>query len=88
MRTIGKYEVVEKIGEGGFGSVYKGFDPHIRRHVAIKACTTEDDEIRLSRRTEWRDLGADTHVGMGQRMFATNVGETAILEARVVELKE
>jgi len=47
----------------------------------------EDDDIRLSRRTEWRDLGADTHVGMGQRMFATNVGETAILEARVVELK-
>jgi type VI secretion system protein ImpE len=47
----------------------------------------EDDEIRLSRRTEWRDLGADTHVGMGQRMFATNVGETAILEARVIELK-
>jgi type VI secretion system protein ImpE len=47
----------------------------------------QDDEIRLSRRTEWRDLGADTHVGMGQRMFATNVGETAILEARVIELK-
>ena len=47
----------------------------------------EDDEIRLSRKTEWRDLGADTHVGMGQRMFATDVGETALLEARVVELK-
>jgi len=47
---------------------------------------SEDDDIRLCRKTEWRDLGADTHVGMGQRMFATNVGETAILEARVIEL--
>jgi type VI secretion system protein ImpE len=47
----------------------------------------EDDDIRLSRKTEWRDLGADTHVGLGQRMFATDVGETALLEARVVELK-
>jgi type VI secretion system protein ImpE len=46
----------------------------------------EDDEIRLCRKTEWRDLGADTHIGMGQRMFATDVGETALLEARVVEL--
>jgi type VI secretion system protein ImpE len=46
----------------------------------------EDDEVRLSRKTEWRDLGADTHVGMGQRMLATDVGETAILEARVIEL--
>jgi len=47
----------------------------------------EDDEIRLSRKTEWRDLGADTHVGLGQRMFATDVGETALLEARTIELK-
>ena len=46
----------------------------------------EDDGLRLCRRTEWRDVGADTHVGMGQRMFATDVGETAILEARVIEL--
>jgi type VI secretion system protein ImpE len=47
----------------------------------------QDDDLRLSRKTEWRDLGADTHVGMGQRMLATDVGETAILEARVIELK-
>jgi type VI secretion system protein ImpE len=46
----------------------------------------EDDDLRLARKTEWRDLGADTHVGMGQRMFATDVGETALLEARVIEL--
>lgn len=47
----------------------------------------EDDDVRLSRKTEWRDLGADTHVGLGQRMLATDVGETAILEARAIELK-
>ena len=46
MRTIGKYEVVEKIGDGGFGTVYKGFDPHIRRFVAIKSCTSGEQEIR------------------------------------------
>jgi serine/threonine protein kinase len=46
MRTIGKYEVVEKIGEGGFGTVFKGFDPHIRRFVAIKACTSEEQDVR------------------------------------------
>jgi type VI secretion system protein ImpE len=48
---------------------------------------SEDDDIRLSRKTQWRDLGADTHVGLGQRMLATDVGETAILEARAIELK-
>ena len=46
MRTIGKYEVVEKIGEGGFGTIFKGFDPHIRRFVAIKSCTSDEEDLR------------------------------------------
>ncbi|HEV8240927.1 MAG TPA: serine/threonine-protein kinase [Thermoanaerobaculia bacterium] len=46
MRNIGKYEVVEKIGEGGFGTIFKGFDPHIRRFVAIKSCSSEEQEVR------------------------------------------
>lgn len=34
---IGKYQILEPIGRGGTGTVYKGFDPAIRRNVAIKA---------------------------------------------------
>ena len=45
-----------------------------------------DDDVRMCRRTQWHDLGSETHVGMGQRMFATDAGETAILEARLIEL--
>ncbi|HEY6065496.1 MAG TPA: GAF domain-containing serine/threonine-protein kinase [Thermoanaerobaculia bacterium] len=43
---IGKYEIVEKIGSGGFGTVYKGWDPLIRRHVAIKTCEVGSKDIR------------------------------------------
>lgn len=43
---IGKYEIVEKIGSGGFGTVYKGWDPLIRRHVAIKTCEVGNKDIR------------------------------------------
>jgi serine/threonine-protein kinase len=43
---FGKYEVVGKIGVGGFGEVYKGRDPYIKRLVAIKTCTSDDDNIR------------------------------------------
>ncbi len=43
---IGKYEVREKIGVGGFGEVYKGYDPFIKRLVAVKTCSSSDQDIR------------------------------------------
>lgn len=43
---IGKYEIKEVIGKGGFGVVYKGYDPFIKRFVAIKTCELEDKEVR------------------------------------------
>jgi serine/threonine protein kinase len=43
---IGKYEVSEQIGVGGFGAVYRGRDPFIKRAVAIKTCQVNDEEIK------------------------------------------
>ena len=43
---IGKYEIVGKIAAGGFGLIYKGWDPYIKRPVAIKLCATPDAEVR------------------------------------------
>jgi serine/threonine-protein kinase len=34
--TLGKYRVTAVLGEGAMGVVYKGFDPGIQRHVALK----------------------------------------------------
>ena len=45
-----------------------------------------DDALKLARRTEWKDLGEDTFVGLGQRMWTTDAGEKALLEVRSVAL--
>ena len=43
---FGKYEVEGRLGEGGFGVVYRGRDPLLDRPVAIKACSRSDGELR------------------------------------------
>ena len=45
LESIGKYEVLDIIGEGGFGVVYKARDPLMERLVAIKVCSSDDEQI-------------------------------------------
>ena len=44
--SFGKYLVVDLIGEGGFGRVFKGQDPDLKRAVAIKTCSLQEPETR------------------------------------------
>jgi serine/threonine protein kinase len=46
MEQIGKYAIVGQIGTGGFGVVYEGRDPFLKRRVAIKTCSSEESDIR------------------------------------------
>jgi serine/threonine-protein kinase len=42
--TLGRYEVLEEIGRGAMGTVYRGRDPKINRDVAIKTLPFEGIE--------------------------------------------
>jgi serine/threonine-protein kinase len=46
LERLGKYQITEVLGTGAMGVVYKGFDPNIRRTVAIKTIRKEliDDD--------------------------------------------
>jgi serine/threonine-protein kinase len=57
---IGKYEILEQIGVGGFGAVYRGRDPFIKRTVAVKTCQLNDEEIK-SRFFREAELAGNLH---------------------------
>lgn len=61
MEKIGKYEILDKIGSGGFAVVYRGYDPFIKRPVAIKVCYSSDPETRERFKREAEIAGRLVH---------------------------
>lgn len=47
----------------------------------------DKDALRLARMTTWVEAGPSTFVGLGQRMWATDVGEFALLDTREIALR-
>ncbi len=76
---IGRYEIVEKIAEGGFGEVFLGTDTMIRRQVAIKTCKSTDEDLRRRFLREAEVAGRLEHPHIAAVFDAGFDGETPFL---------
>lgn len=45
LKTIGRYEIVKKLGQGSKGSVHLGRDPYIERQVAVKVYRLPNETV-------------------------------------------
>jgi serine/threonine-protein kinase len=59
--TIGRYQVLERIGGGAMGTVYRAHDPQIGRTIAIKVLNVNDQDLHARFRQEVRTAGTLTH---------------------------
>jgi serine/threonine-protein kinase len=88
---LGKYSISEVLGKGAMGVVYKGFDPHIRRTVALKTIRKElvdEDQAAtlLARfRNEAQAAGRLSHPGIVGVYEWGEAGELVFLAMEYVE---
>jgi serine/threonine-protein kinase len=88
---LGKYTISEVLGKGAMGVVYKGFDPHIRRTVALKTIRKDlvDDEQEatlLARfHNEAQAAGRLSHPGIVGVYEWGEEGDVAFLAMEYVE---
>lgn len=85
---LGEYELLEKLGEGGMGAVYKARHTKLKRIVAIKVLApgrTHDDKAIARFEREMEAVGRVDHPNIVRAMDAREIEGTRILVMEYVE---
>lgn len=88
MKTLGKFEIIEKIGQGAMGMVYKARDPFIGRLVALKTITTglsEDANLLERFYQEARSAGTLAHPNIVTIFELGKEGDTPFIAMEFIE---
>lgn len=86
--TLGPYRLLEKLGEGGMGAVYKARHEHLDKLVAVKILpqhVTERPDAVARFKREMKAVGKITHPNIVQAFDAGEIGGTHYLAMEYVE---
>jgi serine/threonine-protein kinase len=92
LERLGRYELLEELGRGAMGVVYKARDPQIDRHVAVKVLTTapglDPGEAQQHRERFQREARAAGRLAHPNIVTIHDVGEDQGRSFLVMELVE
>ena len=85
---LGSYEILDRLGAGGMGEVYRARDPKLERHVAVKVLSealSEDPEALDRFEREARAVAALSHPNILSIFDFGKQGETAYAVTELLE---
>jgi eukaryotic-like serine/threonine-protein kinase len=81
--VLGRFRVEERIGSGGFGTVYRAWDERLQRPVAVKVIDREHGAPRVTR--EAQAVARLTHRNIATLYELASDGERAFLVSELIE---
>ncbi|HMC88669.1 MAG TPA: protein kinase, partial [Gemmataceae bacterium] len=75
---LGNYRIMERIGSGGMGEVYKAEHIHMKRTVAIKVLVTEEDNNSVFLQRFYSEMQATAVLSHPNIVLAFDAGEMAV----------
>ncbi len=87
-KTLSHYKIIEKIGQGGMGEVYRATDTKLNRDVALKILPERfaSDTQRMGRfQREAQVLASLSHPNIGHIYGIEDAGATKALVLELIE---
>ena len=82
-RILGRFLIEDRIGSGGFGTVYRAWDERLQRPVAVKVIDREHGAPRVTR--EAQAVARLTHRNIATLYELASDGERAFLVSELIE---
>jgi hypothetical protein len=81
--VLGRFRIEDRIGSGGFGTVYRAWDERLQRPVAVKVIDREHGDPRITR--EAQAVARLTHRNIATLYELSTDGERAFLVSELIE---
>jgi len=75
VNCVGRYEITERLGQGGMGTVYRAFDPLLTRVVAVKVISAQLDSQPEQRERFFREARAAAQLSHRNIVTIFDLGE-------------